>query len=164
MIHLASKNSSYASIPVPRSIQPSDTMKFWVYSCYPTPWHHSKTMKTFIHTSTVREHDLAQGAVQRDQTDLLGSWDRADVENPAQKEPRVLQRSCACRKPCHESLSSSILKLTRGLSFPHSFQKLKSDIRIIAHICTQDCSCNLGKFLMKQHTLWLVYFSLFVQM
>lgn len=47
-------------------------------------------MKTFIHTSTVREHDLAWGAVQRDQTDLLGSRDRADVENPAQKGPRVL--------------------------------------------------------------------------
>ena len=106
--------------PAPRSVQPSDMMKFCVCSCDPTPWHHLKTMKTFILTNTVWEHDLARGEVQRDQTYPLGNLDKADVEIPARKGPRGLLRSgpCACRKLCHESHPSSILKLTRGFVLP----------------------------------------------
>lgn len=117
---LASKNSSYASIPAPRSIQPSDMMKFHVYSCNLTPWHHLKTMKTFIHTNTEWEHDLARGEVQHDQTYPLGNLYKADVEIPAWKGPQGSLKSdpCACRKPSNESYPSSSLKLTRRLLLP----------------------------------------------
>lgn len=120
MICLVSKNSSYAYIPAPRSIQPSDRMKFRMYSCNPTPWQHLKTMKSFIHTNTMWEHELARGEVHCDQTDPLGDLDKADVEIPAWKGLGGSLRSgpCACRELCLKSHPSPIFKLTRAFVLP----------------------------------------------
>ena len=169
VIRLAYKNSSYGSILNPRNVQPSDMMKFCMYSCSPTPWHHLKTMKTFIHTNTVWEHDLARGEVQQDQTYPLVNLDKAHVEILAWKGALGPLRSgpLVCRKPCHESRPSSILKLTRGFC-PSStlvLETFKSDnkiiiIIIIAHIFTHVSSCNPRKFMMKQHIMTHLFFSL----
>lgn len=163
---LASKNSPYASIPAPSSVQPSDMMKLRVYSCDPTPWHHLKTMKTFIHTNTVWEHDLARGEVQHDQTYPLGNLDKADVEIPARKGPWGSLRSgpCACRKPCHESHRSSILKLTGGFVFPPVlFRKLFNLTWKLLLIFAPTYLHAIWVNLWWSNTLWLTHYSLYTQ-
>lgn len=167
VIYLASKNSSYAFIPAPSRIQPSDTMKLHVYSCDPTTWHHLKTVKSSIHKNTMWEHDLAWGEAQHHHTYALRNLDEVDVEIPAQKGPQGSLRSgpWACRKPCHESLPSSILKLASGFFLlPLLFRKLLYlTLRLFLMFAFMYLHAIWVNSWLSNMYLWLIDYSLYTQ-